>query len=126
MLGDFLVWGKQGRNYPFLLKKVTFVLTQKFPIIRAQHRCFELGEANYQHGHEEKSRRSNTQLPLLIQNAIIYSKSRKIESVVRAENDNNKSQFIAKDEPAGISCAKRAGSSALYLECLPEWHARHQ
>jgi hypothetical protein len=57
---------------------------------------------------------------------MIYAKSRKIESIVRAENDNNKSQFIAKDEPPGISRAKRAGSSALYFERLPEWDARSQ
>ena len=64
-------------------------------------------------------------LLLLIQNAMIYAKSRKIESIVCAANDN-KSQFIAKDEPPGISRAKRAGSSALYLERLPEWDARSQ
>jgi hypothetical protein len=57
---------------------------------------------------------------------MIYAEGRKIESIVRAENDNNKSQFIAKDEPPGISRAKCAGGSALYLGRLPEWDARHQ
>ncbi len=50
MLGDFLVWGKQGRYNPFLLERVTFFLTQKFPIIRANIDIFKLDEANYQQG----------------------------------------------------------------------------
>jgi hypothetical protein len=33
-VGGLPCMGKQGRNNPFLLKKVTFSLTQKFPIIR--------------------------------------------------------------------------------------------
>jgi hypothetical protein len=41
---------------------------------------------------------SNSQLLLLIQNVMIDTKRRKIESIVRTTHDKNKSHFTAKDE----------------------------